>query len=97
MPQLAQASGQVEELRKALADRDQLLAIAHDAEDLDESPGWAIGVFCRFDTAATESGVVAANPERHAARLYLDGLTTPASAGEYVWRGKGERRQADRA
>ncbi|HET6437413.1 MAG TPA: hypothetical protein VFG59_05090, partial [Anaeromyxobacter sp.] len=82
--QLAQASAQVEEFRKALSDRDQLLAKAHDAEDLYRSPGQAIGVFYRAADTATESGVVLANPGRHAARLYLFGLVAPASAGEYV-------------
>lgn len=82
--ELGALQSQAEQYRKALADRDCLLAGAHEEGDLLRSPGQALGILYRVAEDATESGIVVADPARHAARLYLYGLVAPAGSGEYA-------------
>jgi len=82
--ELRRSKEQLVEYQKSVEGRDQLLAKARADEALLTSAGQAMGVFYRSAPDATESGVVIANPDQHAARLYLYGLVAPPQGQEYV-------------
>jgi hypothetical protein len=80
----ARGKARVAELEKSVEDRDRMLAEARKNEDLMKTPGQATGMFLRAAPDATESGVVLANPDQKAARVYLYGMVAPPDGQEYV-------------
>jgi len=86
---LGAARAQLAEYRKALEDRDALLAKENDELDVFRSAGQAALILKGSSPNATESGVVLASPGRNTVRLYLYGLAAPAGSGEYLAVAKG--------
>ncbi|HET6414465.1 MAG TPA: hypothetical protein VFG53_20620 [Anaeromyxobacter sp.] len=81
---LSAARAQVGEYRKALEDRDALLAKENDELDVLRSAGEAALILEGSSPSATESGVVLASPGQNTVRLYLYGLAAPPGSGQYL-------------
>ncbi len=89
---LAAARAHADELQKAIDERDRLLVQARENEDVLKSTGQAAAIFFAAAPGATESGIVFAHPQQHAATVYLWGLE-PQQGRQYQVAARGPNGQ----